>query len=192
MKQQLRVAIVAWLVLVAMTGCTEPNARTLQRPADGAEIPILRQVSGRFGGPDRPMRLVIRDQATLAQVPLVDVPVDFANEMMLVVTLGRRMSDQYSVQITRVWRQGPELAVDYAVTAPSPDAPTAISSPFCIAVVPQCDLNVDGFSPIIPRGRTSVPDVLQDSRDVPGGTVPRPPGTGQGTRRPGTANIRRR
>lgn len=93
------------------------------------------------------MQLVVRDQATLAQVPLVDVPVDFPKEMLLIVTLGRVTSNQYAVNIDRVWREGHQLRVSSTVTTPPPGSPLVLASPYCIAVVPRCDLNVAGFSP---------------------------------------------
>jgi len=148
-------------------GCSEFNDRATPLPADGDTIPIVNQVAGVHSHEDRPMRLVIRDQATLAQVPLVDVPVDFRTQMLLVVTLGRRLSDQYSVQINRVWRDGPVIKVDYSSAAPSPDAPVVVTSPFCIAVVPRCDLNVSGFTADLPRRRPRLPDVLREQRDLP-------------------------
>ena len=120
-------------------------------PAEGDELPILRQIHGTHSHETRAMQLVIRDAATLAQVPLTDVPVDFSSEMLLVVTLGRVTSDQYSVNIDRVWREGPSLRVSSTVSAPPPGAPLVMASPYCIAVVPRCDLNITGFMPIPPK-----------------------------------------
>jgi len=116
-------------------------------PAEGDELPILRQVHGTHCHETRAMQLVIRDPATLAQVPLTDVPVDFSQEMLLIVTLGRVPSDLYTVNIDRVWREGPHLRVSSTVTSPPPGAPLVMASPYCIAVVPRCDLNIHGFSP---------------------------------------------
>jgi hypothetical protein len=124
-------------------------------PADGDELPILHQVQGTHSHETRAMQLVIRDPATLAQVPLADVPVDFAREMLLVVTLGRVTSDRCSVAIDRVWREEGHLRVSTVVTPPPAGAAIAMASPYCIAVVPRCDLNVAGFSPEPPaRERT--------------------------------------
>ena len=150
-------------------GCNEFNDRLTPLPPDGDDLPIVHQVSGTFSHEDRPMELVIRDQELLSQVPLVDVPVDFRSQMLLVVTLGRRLSDKYAVRINRVWREGSVLRVDYQIDAPPPDAPVTVSSPFCIAVVPRCDLNVVGFSPTLPRRRPRLPDALMEQRDIPAG-----------------------
>jgi hypothetical protein len=91
------------------------------------------------------MQLVVRDPGTLARVPIVDVPIDFEREMMLIVTLGRVTSDQYGAAIRRVWREGSKIKVETDVQQPPRNAPPAFASPYCIAVVPRCDLNVEGF-----------------------------------------------
>lgn len=114
-------------------------------------MPILRQVQGTHCHETLAMQLVIRDQATLARIPLQDLEVDFREEMLLIVTLGRVTSDQYSVRIGRVWRQKHELRVSVTVETPPVGAPIVMASPYCIAVIPRCDLNVAGFSPEPPR-----------------------------------------
>lgn len=119
--------------------------------ADGAELPILRQVQGTHCHETLAVQLVVRDAATLARIPLQDIPVDFTREMLLIVTLGRVTSDHYSVRIGRVWRRGHQLRVGLTVESPSAEAPIVMASPYCIAVVPRCDLNVAGFSPEPPR-----------------------------------------
>src|SRR5262249_49396754 len=149
MRNRRRFALFA--VMGLTSACSELNDRAAPLPPDGDDLPIVNQVAGIHSHEDRPMRLVIRDQSLLAQVPLVDVPVDFHTQMLLVVTLGRCVSDQYQVQINRVWREGPVLKVDYQARGPSGEAPVTISSPYCIAVVPRCDLNVDGFAAALPR-----------------------------------------
>ncbi|MBX3395163.1 MAG: protease complex subunit PrcB family protein [Phycisphaerae bacterium] len=115
-------------------------------PSDGEELPILREVVRVHSHETRAMRLVIRDSAALAKVPLEQIPIDFDHEMMLVITLGRVPSDQYRVKIDRVVREGGELRVESSVVQPPEGAPLVPSSPYCIAVVPKCELNVAGFS----------------------------------------------
>ncbi len=133
--------------LLAAAGCHEPRHQYGVMPQDGEELPILDLVTGTHSHETQGMQVVIRDAPTLAQVPIVDVPVDFASQMLLVVTLGRVTSDQYLVTIDRVWREGGRLRVKTTVQTPPPGAPVAMASPYCIAVVPRCDLNVAGFSP---------------------------------------------
>ncbi len=138
----------AFILAAALSGgCHELRDDLHFTPADGEELPILRQTHGAHCHEVRAMQLVIRDAATLAKVPLVDVAVDFSREMLLVVTLGRVTSDQYSVSVDRVWREGPRLRVAATVNSPPPGVPTVTASPYCIAVVPKCHLNVVDFSP---------------------------------------------
>lgn len=161
--------MIAWLcvglALGWLGGCRELREEFHVTPADGEDLPILRQVQGAYCRESQAMQLVIRDTATLAQAPLADVPVDFASEMLLIVTLGRVASDQYSVKIDRVWREGPHLRVSYVVTSPPPGAPPVVASPYCVAVVPRCGLGVAGFSPQPPRqGRTSMDKAKRTTR----------------------------
>lgn len=136
----------ACAILTLAVGCHQGRFSSTPLPADGEELPILHKVHGVHSHETRPMQLVIRDAAAYAQLALADVPVDFEHEMMLVVTLGRVTSDQYLVDVARVWRERGQLRVETHVVAPPPGVPTVMSSPYCIAVVPRCDLNVAEFS----------------------------------------------
>jgi len=137
-------------LLFAVAGCHEGRVQSVKAPEDGEELPILRQSSGTHSHETRPMQLVVRDTEALAQVPLADVPVNFAEEMLLVVTLGRVTTDQCAVRIERVWREHGRLRVKVNVRS-SGAAPPVMASPYCIAVVPRCDLNVADFSAQPPK-----------------------------------------
>jgi len=138
-----------------MTGCNAPSPRLRDLPPDGAELPILRQVQGVHCHETLPMQVVVRDAATWAQIPLVDILVDFDEEMLLVVTLGRQPTEDVRVEVEQVWRDGYRLRVQTRVTQPTHALTTTISTPFCVAVVPKCDLNVAEFSNAPPpRNRT--------------------------------------
>src|SRR5262245_58729581 len=140
-------------IISGNTGCHEPAG--INQFADGQELPILNQVQGTHSNETRAMQLVIRDTATLSKVPIVDVPVDFNDQMLLIVTLARMTSEQYSVRIDGVWRDGHEIQVATTVKSPRPGVPIVMSSPYCIAVVPRSDLNISGFLPEPPtRART--------------------------------------
>lgn len=146
--------IMAWsaaALLLALGGCHEYSGGMNEVPLDGEELPILRQVAGTHCHETRAMQVVVRDPATLAQITIEDVSVDFSREMLLVVTLGRVMSDQYGIHIDRVWRDGAKLRVAVAITSPPPGAPIGLSTPYCIAVVPRCPLNVADFAPEPPQ-----------------------------------------
>jgi len=97
------------------------------------------------------MQIVVRSESDRARMPLVGEPIDFEREMALVVTLGRVVSERYSVRVTRVWRQGPKLRVEIETAPPPEGSPITYATPFCVAVVPRCDLNVAGFEAGPPR-----------------------------------------
>ncbi len=141
------------MVHVATGGCHEPPRRLVYRFEDGETLPIIEQIQGAHCGEYTPMKVVIRDPAAFAKLPIVDLPVDFNREMMLVVTLGDVTSDQYNVRITRVWRDGSLIRVETRTTPPPSNAPLVRASPFCVAIVPSSDLNVAGFRTEPPSGR---------------------------------------
>lgn len=132
-------------VSLLASGCHQSRFVSSAMPADGEELPILYRVQGVHSHETRAMRVVVRDAATLAQIPIADVPVDFSTQMLLIVTLGRVTSDLYTVDIPRVWREKGRLRVETLLRAPPPGAPVSMASPYCIVVVPQCDLNVADF-----------------------------------------------
>jgi len=122
-------------------------------PEEGAELPILRQFKGRDSHELRAMRAVARDRAAWGRLSLIDEQIDFDREMALVVTLGRVMSDDYGVCISRVWREGRHLKVEIERVRPRAGAALSPTAPYCVAVVPRCDLNVSGFLAAPPAGR---------------------------------------
>ena len=137
--------IAALLVIWGALGCQGEGQVQQVNSEQAVELPILRSRNGAHSHENRAMQLVIRDAATLAKVPIVDIPVNFDREMLLIVTLGRVMSDQYSVEIDRVWREKSKVRVSTRVTQPAAGAAPTIATPYCIAVVPRSDLNVAGF-----------------------------------------------
>ena len=143
MRIQSRMTLIMISAGLTIAGCHEPYG--INQFSDGQDLPILNQVQGTHSNETRAMQLVIRDTISLSKVPIVDVPVDFSDQMMLIVTLGRMTSDQFSVKIDRVWREGYEIRVATTVNSPPPGAPIAMSSPYCIAIIPRSDLNVTGF-----------------------------------------------
>ncbi len=142
-------------LLIPSAGCYDNGRGMRQQFADGDDLPILRHAAAPHCHETRAMQVVVRDAAGLARIPLQDVPVDFDEEMLLIATLGRVPSDQYSVHIERVWREGHRLRVSVVVERPPPNAPLVVASPYCIAVVPRCDLNVEAFDPEPPRRERS-------------------------------------
>ena len=149
-KKYVWMAFFCGCIGAAAPGCHEMQPAPQTEPREGEEVKILHQISGVHSHETRPMQLVVRDTDTLAQIPLADVPVNFAEEMLLVVTLGRVTSDEYSVSIGRVWRENGKLRVAINVEAPETAGHLEMSSPYCVAVVPRCDLNVADFSVTVP------------------------------------------
>ncbi|HPF41841.1 MAG TPA: protease complex subunit PrcB family protein [Phycisphaerae bacterium] len=135
-------------ILILSTGCSMSSGARggSPLPVDGAELPILRTWSRAHSHENRAMQLAIRNASDLSQIPLDEFDIDFENEMALVVTLGRMPSDAYQVRITRVRRDRGRLIADVEIIQPPADAPLAISSPYCVAITPRCDLPVDGFA----------------------------------------------
>lgn len=139
------------VALFPLPSCLDGGQSIRELPPDGEDLPILEQFSRPHSHETRPMQLVIRDPAMFARFPFQDVAVDFEHEMLLIVTLGRVPSDQYAVSIDRVWREGHKLQVTTTVQAPAAGAPLSMASPYCIAVIPRCDLNVVGFETTTPQ-----------------------------------------
>ncbi len=98
------------------------------------------------------MRIVARDAATLSQIPLADVPVDFRDQMVLIATLGPVRSDEYGIRITRVWREGKFIKTLIRVARPAGGQakPLVLASPYHVVIVPKSGLNVVGFSADVP------------------------------------------
>ena len=147
LRPHLAAAITGLALVWLSSGCHEMRPTARDAPADHEELPILRQYVGAHSHEARAMRVVVRDRRTLARIPIHDVDVDFTREMLLIVTLGSVTSDEHAVRIERVWRDGHRLRVAIVKRAPPANAPLVMASPYCVAVVPRCDLNVIDFAP---------------------------------------------
>jgi hypothetical protein len=143
----LRYASPLLLVAALAAGCGEKRSGTV-RASPGEDLPILWEDSGTWSRLSRPVQLVVRDEATLAQVPLSDVPVDFERQMVLVRGLGPTSGSGIGVRIVRVWRVGSRIRVQERRIHPGLDAPRSEtkSSPWTVVVVPRSDLPVEGYS----------------------------------------------
>lgn len=131
--------------------------RPVDTVMDGQDLPVIRELAGIHSTFTGPVRLVIHESATLAQLPLNLGPVDFDRYMVLVAALGPTPTDQYRITIDRVWRDGDRLRAHVQTRYPPVDAParTAPASPFHAVVVPRSDLNVRGFEAVFRSGSPS-------------------------------------
>ena len=146
------------LFLVALgcvTGCQSPYVGPTTVPSGVDELPILWQASGTYSRLTRAVRLVIRDPAMLAQVPLCEVPpVDFRSQMVLIAGLGPTARNDLGIRIQSVWQERSRIRVlerqiypgDCTESGPHP------ASPWTLVVVPLSHSSIEGYSTRPPRG----------------------------------------
>lgn len=153
------------IALLAWCGCATTPPLTTQ-PAQ-AEMPISWEQSGTHSHVARAARIIVRDRATLAQVPVGEVPVDFETQMVLVAALGPTPGSDVGIRITRVWEQDGRLRVQERQIHPGREQERGLSpaSPWTAVVIPRSDLNVSGYSPVVPPNLIS--GSPSDSRNVP-------------------------
>jgi hypothetical protein len=135
------------IVFALPGGCSLSSARVDQLPAEGADLPVLREKRGVYSSFEERKRLVIHDVGSMATVPVDPGPVDFDREMVVVAALGPAPSPDYGIRIRGVKRQGSRLRAAVEVQYPPMDAPRRgrPSSPYHLIVVPKCHLNIVGF-----------------------------------------------
>ena len=160
---RLSAAILVTILAASLAGCSwdrlEPPR---QSSASAQDLPILWSRSGTYSRLTRDVRLVIRDRATLAQVPICQIPVDFETQMVLLAGLGPTPNDDSGIRIKRVWRKGRHLHVLERQIHPGQrrDAGLRPASPWTAVVVPRVDLNVTGYTSQVPKeliGRVPAP-----------------------------------
>lgn len=141
-------------VLICLAGCAGDPVQRVDEPAPGEDLPILWEGTGTFSRLSRPVRIVAYDRATLAQVSLAEIPVDFTRQMVLIAGMGPTFSSELGVRIARVWREGPRLRVQERRIHPGVDKPPTLerASPWCAVVVPRSELPIEGYSSRLPGG----------------------------------------
>jgi hypothetical protein len=151
----LRGAVQALGLLVLASACTAPaGSQRATRQESVKELPILWEASGTWSHLTRPARIVIYDAATLADVPVAQVPVDFNTQMVLLTASGPTIGQEMGVRIARVWQEGPEIRVSERRLHPGLEESSVStrSSPWTIVVVPRSAVQVKGYSSRIPPG----------------------------------------
>jgi hypothetical protein len=116
-------------------------------------LPIRTLVKGAFSGIQEPKQEVIRDKTTWERTwtkhsasskSAGKMPeIDFSKEMVIFVSLGRKNSGGYSIQVTKAEPMGDKLQITVSRTAPPAGAMTiqALTAPFQIVAVPKSDLS---------------------------------------------------
>lgn len=151
--------VVCVVLLSGVSGCAVGSERPgLSDRPEVEPLPILWEQAGLYCNVKVPVRLVARDRAGLAQLPIADVPVDFDKQMVLIAAMGLVPTDRYGIRISQVWRQGQRIYAQVRRVARAQGGQAGelkLCSPYHIVVVPRSDLNVEGFStrlPADPRG----------------------------------------
>lgn len=149
---RLKIGLIALLAGGLSCAATDKQPAADVSPLE--DLPILWEKSGAYSRIRRMTRVVARDPATLAQLPVTEVPVDFDAQMVLIVGLGPTPINELGVRITRVWRDGSRIRVQERRIHPGVGSSPGFepASPWTVAVVPRSDLNVEGFSTRVPRG----------------------------------------
>ena len=145
--RRLACGVLAAALMQGVLGCGPRMTPPPEPPPEIQELPILWQKSGIHSHLARPTRLLVRDRATLARVPLTEVPVDFETQIVLVRGLGPTPDDRRSVRIARVWRHGSVIRVQEQMVYAEGSASDTIkpASPWTVAVIPRSNDNVEGY-----------------------------------------------
>jgi len=147
-------AIVVGCMFAGVAGCVVGSSRGATEASAAEDLPILWEKSGTYSRLTRPVRVVVRDPATLARLPITEVPIDFETQMALVCGLGVTPGNELGVRITRVWRQGTKIRVQERRIHPGLDHASGLdpASPWTIVIVPKSDQNVEGYVARVPKG----------------------------------------
>lgn len=142
------------LTMAAVSGCRGTAGAGARDMSAAEDIPILWQKSGTYSRISRRVRILARDPATLAQLPLTEVPVNFDTQMVLIAGLGPMPTSQEGIRIVRVWRQGQRIHVQERQIHPGSEDWAAIepASPWTIAIIAKSDLNVEDYETHVPQG----------------------------------------
>jgi hypothetical protein len=132
------------LCLPVMTACADPQSA----PA----LPLRSVSKGAFSGITDVRQEVIRDKEAFAKVwdelqarsrPRPSLPeIDFAREMLVLVTLGQRRTGGFSIEVVNVEVRQDRLRVGVRRQNPAPGAMVieVLTSPFHLVAVPKSDL----------------------------------------------------
>ena len=132
------------LCVVVMSACANPH------PAPA--LPPRSVAKGAFSGITDARQEVIRDKAAFAKVwdelqaqsrTRPSRPeIEFAHEMLVLVTLGQRRTGGFSIEVVNVEVRQNRLRIEVRRQKPPPDAMViqSLTSPFHLVAVPKSDL----------------------------------------------------
>jgi hypothetical protein len=138
-------------------------------PGSAESLPIRTLAKGAFSAIQEPGQEVIKDKDTWERVwsrhaaggkPAAPLPkVDFSKEIVVVVTMGRKNTGGYSVQVTRVEPVANKLRISVQKASPPPGgmAIQALTSPFHMIAVPKSDLAPEFVETAGPEKKKGMP-----------------------------------
>lgn len=146
-----------FILALLAAGCSQQQGARLVEPSDSADLPVVAERSDVHSSYARPLRVVIHDRGTLAALGLINLPVDFSQQMVLLAAMGPAHSEDCQVRISRVWRDGNRLRVEVVNSYPPVTElhRARSTSPYHAIVVPNSRLPIDNFSAEIPRNALS-------------------------------------
>ena len=140
-------------LILAGSGCSGQRTGEEREASAADDIPILWQTSGTYSRISRRARILVRDPATLARIPLAEIPVNFDTQMVLIAGLGPTATNEQGIRIVRVWRKGSKIHVQERPIHPGEDRAPGLrpASPWTAVVIPKSDLNVEGYTTHVPQ-----------------------------------------
>jgi hypothetical protein len=121
--------------------------------AYGSSSPVRTLAKGQFGGITKASHEIIKDQAAWKKLweqnnvnaqPEVKIPkVNFAKEMVIMVTMGQQRTGGYAIEIVKIEPAAKRLNISVRRVTPPSGAMLiqTLTSPFHIVAVPKSDLS---------------------------------------------------
>ncbi len=127
------------LMAVILTSCSI-NVLNNATVSPGITFEVLKQET--YGGRDTESHQVINTQAQLnslyKELGWSDVPtVDFSRNNVVALFMGQKNTGGYSINIRKISIDGDTATVYVKTTKPEGMATMAISSPYCITIIPK-------------------------------------------------------
>jgi hypothetical protein len=123
-------------ILASLAGCSSKKDST------STGYTVIKQEA--YGGVEEETNLLINSQKELVslftKINVTEVPeVDFKKQSVVAVFMGQQRTGGYSISITDVSISGNTAEIVIAKTSPTGMATMALTSPYCIAVIPKVE-----------------------------------------------------